>query len=69
MTDGVGDGGIDWDAARQAEAELSRLNLYGFLGLLGGSHRHPETESSVIHLEDESIHAIGEDGNHSQITS
>jgi hypothetical protein len=28
------DGGIDWDAARQAEAKLSRLSLYRFLDVL-----------------------------------
>jgi hypothetical protein len=53
MTDGVGDGGIDWDAARQAEAELSRLSLYGFLGLLERADLHPEKGSRVIHLQDE----------------
>ena len=31
------DGGIDWDAAWQAEAKLSRLSLHRFLDVMEGS--------------------------------
>jgi hypothetical protein len=68
MTGGI-DGGIDWDAARQAEAKLSRLSLYGFLGLLKPEH-HPEHQSRVIRLEDDPTPKPPiEAGDHSQTTS
>jgi hypothetical protein len=66
MTGGVEDGGIDWDAARQAEANLSRLSLYGLLGLIKRSERHPGTELRVIHLEDDSTPPSVKAGNHSE---
>lgn len=69
MTGGIEDGGIDWDAARQAEAKLSRLSLYGFLGLLR-PERDPQNQSRVIHLEDDPTPKPSiEAGDHSQTTS
>jgi hypothetical protein len=68
LADGPGGGEIDWDAARQAEAKLSRLSLYGFLGLLKRPDPHRETGSHVIHLEEESAPPPEKTGNSSQTT-